>query len=73
MLAFFNLSTLDETEEPCLYVGSRRAAPIGGFIIPNDTVIASMYTNYNVSGAYSEEEYEFGMFNENRCRNRMMV
>ena len=53
-------------------MGSRQAGPIGGGIAPNDPVIASIYTNYKVSGAYSEEEYEFGLFNENRCRNRTM-
>ena len=65
-------STWDKTEEPCLYVGSRQSGPIGGVIAPNDPVIASMYTDYKVSAAYSEEEYEFGLFNEKRCRNRTM-
>ena len=54
-------------------MGSRQAGSISGGFIPNDSVIASIYTNYKVSGAYSEEEYEFGLFNENRWRNRTKV
>ena len=52
-------------------MGSRQSGPIGEVNTSNDPVIAKIYTDYKVPGAYSEsnseKEYEFGLFDENRC------
>ena len=60
-------STWDHTQEPCLYVGNRQAGQIFEISNPNDPVIASIYKDYRVEGAYSEENYLFGLFNEDNC------
>lgn len=60
-------TTWDHTEEPCLYVGNRQSGPIAEVSDPNDPVIANIYSDYRVPGAYSEEEYQFGLFNEDQC------
>lgn len=54
-------------EGPCLYVGNRQAGPIYEVASPNDGVIENIYKDYQVSGAFSEEDYIFGLFNEDRC------
>ena len=48
-------------------MGNRQGGGVGEIITPNDPVIASMYTDYRVEGAYSEENYVFGKFDENQC------
>ena len=54
-------------EGPCLYVGNRQAGPIYEVTDPNDGVIEGGYKSYRVPSAFSEEEYAFGLFNEDRC------
>lgn len=62
----YNL-TWEFEEGPCLYVGNRQAGPIYEVRNPNDEVIASLYSDYRVQSAFSEENYDFGMFDESRC------
>ena len=59
--------TWEAEEGPCLYVGSRQSGPVYEVVHPNDAVIASIYSDYRVDGAFSEENYSFGMFDEDRC------
>ena len=56
-------------EEPCLYVGNRQAGPIHEIATPelNDGVIENIYDDYRVNNAFSEENYVFGLFDEDRC------
>lgn len=63
---FYDL-TWDFGEGPCLYVGDRQAGPIHEVMEPNDGVIESMYKDYLVSDAFSEDGYVFSMFKEERC------
>ncbi len=59
--------TWEAKEAPCLYVGDGQSGPVYEVIEPNDGVIASTYSDYQVEGAFSEEEYAFGRFNKDRC------
>ena len=59
--------TWEFEQGPCLYVGNRQAGPIYEVPEPNGPVIAELYTEYAVDSAFSEENYSFGMFDENRC------
>ena len=52
---------------PCLYVGGRQAGPIYEVRRPNDNVIEDSYEGYKVDSAFSEEGYDFGLFQEERC------
>ncbi len=52
---------------PCLYVGDRQGGPIYEVPNPNDWVIAELYTDYLVQSAFSEENYNLGLFSEERC------
>ena len=49
---------------PCLYVGNRQAGGIVEIEQPNDGVVEGDYKDYQVSSAFSEENYKFGLFNE---------
>ena len=59
--------TWEFEEGPCLYVGNRQAGHIYEVTDPNDGVIEELYSDYKVSSAFSEENYAFGLFDENRC------
>jgi len=59
--------TWDHSEGPCLYVGNRQSGPIGEVLNPNDPIIESLYSNYRVTGAFDEGEYQFGMFDDSKC------
>ena len=60
--------TWDTKEEgPCLHVGNSQGGPLGEVIEPNDGVIESTYKSYRVNSAFSEENYSFGLFSEDRC------
>jgi hypothetical protein len=59
--------TWEFKEGPCLYVGNRQSGPIYEVIDPNDGVIENMYKDYRVDSAFSEEDYVFGLFSEDRC------
>ncbi len=59
--------TWEFEEGPCLYVGNRQGGPIYEVPNPNDRVIAELYSDYRVESAFSEENYDFGLFSEDRC------
>jgi hypothetical protein len=59
--------TWELKEGPCLYVGNRQSGPIYEVTNPNDGVIENIYRDYRVDSAFSEENYIFGLFNEDRC------
>ncbi len=59
--------TWEFEEGPCLYVGNRQSGPIYEIASPNDGVIESIYKDYRVDSAFSEENYSFGLFNEGQC------
>lgn len=60
--------TWDLSKGPCLYVGSRQSGPIFEVSDPNDPVIESVYTNYQVKQPFVEDQdYKFGRFEESRC------
>ena len=63
---FYDL-TWEFEEGPCLYVGNRQGGPIYEVRDPNDEVVAELYREYQVNGAFSEEDYSFGMFDESNC------
>ena len=52
---------------PCLYVGNIQGGPIYEVTNPNDGVIENRYSDYKVESAFSEENYAFGLFSEDRC------
>ena len=52
---------------PCLHVGNIQAGPIYEVANPNDGVIENSYSDYKVESAFSEENYAFGLFSEDRC------
>ena len=52
---------------PCLHVGNIQAGPIYEVTNPNDGVIENSYSDYKVESAFSEENYAFGLFSEDRC------
>ena len=55
-------------QDSCLYVGSAQASSAQiNTNLPNDPVIEGNYRDYQLDEAFSEEEYVFGQFNENRC------
>ena len=58
--------TWEFEEGPCLYVGNKQSGPIYE-VTPNDGVIAETYKDYQVDSAFSEENYNFGLFSEERC------
>ena len=59
----------EHVEEYCLYVGNRQGGPIHEIVEPNDWVIErnNSFTNYKVSDAFSEDDFGYGLFNEQRC------
>ena len=59
--------TWDTKDGPCLYVGNRQAGDIQEVASPNDGVIESIYKDYRVESAFSEEDYVFRLFQEERC------
>ena len=59
--------TWEFEEGPCFYVGNRQAGPIYEVTDPNDGVIENIYSDYKVDSAFSEENYAFGLFSEDRC------
>lgn len=59
--------TWEFEEGPCLYVGNRQSGPIYEVRTPNDGVIENIYSDYQVSSAFSEEDYVFGLFDESMC------
>ena len=64
---WFHDLTWDFEEGPCVYVGNRQGGPIHEVESPSGSVIESNYKDYQVSGAFSEEGYPFGMFAEEMC------
>jgi hypothetical protein len=65
--------TWEFEEGPCLYVGNRQSGPIYEAVDPNDGVIENIYRDYRVNSAFSEDNYVFGLFVENRCALPMSV
>ncbi len=59
--------TWEFKEGPCLFVGNRQGGPIYDVPNPNDRVIAELYSDYRVESAFSEQNYDFGLFSEDRC------
>ena len=59
--------TYEFEEGPCFYVGNRQGGPIYDVTDPNDGVIEKIYSDYKVESAFSEENYAFGLFSEDRC------
>ncbi len=59
--------TWEFEDGPCLYAGNRQAGPIYEIQEPNDSVIEGRYKEYMVNSAFSEVEYTYGLFNEDRC------
>ena len=59
----------EHVEEYCLYVGNRQGGPINEIVKPNDWVIErnNTFTNYKVSDAFSEENFEYRLFDESKC------
>ena len=51
-------------ENQCLYVGNSQAGAEKG---ESDSVIAGSYHDYEVSSIFSEDGYQFGLFNSNDC------
>ena len=56
----------DYVKEPCLYVGNKQASPINEVATPNDGVIESIFQDYKVADAFSED-YEFSLFDIVKC------
>ena len=55
-------------EQWCLYVGDRQGGAtisIAGY--QNDGVVEGTYRNYEVSGPYTERDYMYSLFDENKC------
>ena len=49
-------------------MGNKQSGPLFEVPAPNDdAVIESLYNDYRVSDAFSEEEYTFGLFQEDLC------
>ena len=65
--SFTGLYTWDFQDGPCLYAGNRQAGPIYEIQEPNDPVIEGRYNEYMVDSAFSEDNYSFGLFYDNRC------
>ena len=59
--------TWDTEDGPCLYVGNGQGGIIREVLSPNEGVIEDIYKDYQVSSAFSEENYKFGSFDEARC------
>ena len=51
-------------ENQCLYVGNSQAGAEEG---ESDSVIAGSYRDNAVSSIFSENGYQFGLFNSNDC------
>lgn len=61
-------TTWDHSEGPCLYVGNRQSGPIMEVTDPNDPVIESLFTNYQVRQPFVEDtNFKFGRFQESKC------
>ena len=52
---------------PCLYAGSSNAGPIYAVKDPNQSVIEGNYFHYLVPDLFSEEGFEYGLFQEELC------
>ena len=63
----FSDATWEDDEEDCLYVGNAQAGPDGQGYSFNDAAIAGNYENYSINEAFSEIDYEFGLFREDLC------
>ena len=59
--------TWERERQPCLYVGDAQGGPVYEVVSPNDGVLASTYRDYQVEGAFSEENYSFRKFSEQQC------
>ena len=69
-IGFMYSLTWEGEEVPCLYVGDRQGGPTFEVNRSNDGAIAEMYSEYAVDGAFSQENYTFGLFNEDGCIKR---
>ena len=58
--------TWEFERRPCLYVGNSQAGPLGEDVVPNDSVIEGIYTDYEVSSMFSPN-FVFSHFEEERC------
>ena len=66
-VGFFYFLNWEGQEQACLYVGDTQGGStynIAGF---TDGVLEGSYRDYRVSGAFSEEDYVFGLFDEEKC------
>ena len=57
-----------EVKCPCLYVGNRQAGPIYEIRAPNDSIIEGHYSEYLVPDIFSEEQFIYGLFEEDNCQ-----
>ena len=47
--------TWEFERRPCLYVGNTQAGPLRVDVVPNDSVIEGVYTDYEVSSMFSSD------------------
>lgn len=52
---------------PCLYVGNNEGGPVSEAAGEESGVIDGSYRDYVVGGPFSEENYVFGIFKEEKC------
>ena len=55
-------------KSPCLYVGNSQGGPIYEVEDPNDPIIEGDYNKYIVDDLFSEDNFAYGMFDENNCQ-----
>ena len=52
---------------PCLYVGNSQGGPIYEIEDPNDPIIEGRYSEYIVPDLFSEDDFQYGLFDEDNC------
>ena len=58
--------TWEFEKRPCLYVGNSQAGPLGEDVVPNDSVIEGVYSDYEVESMFASD-FTFSHFEESRC------
>lgn len=54
-------------EQPCMYVGDRQGGASFAITGYNDGVVEGTYKDYLVQGPFTEGDYKYGLFDEEKC------